>query len=68
MTYSNLSNMQRMETISMLTTAAENGCTGSNLHDVAERYIWNAYQLRDPMTSVIGMAFDAEQKAGTLSA
>jgi|GEM_PF-4010018 len=62
--FSNLTNMQRLETISMLITAAENGVTGLDLSNLAERYIWNAYQVREPMTGLAGLCFRAEQSAG----
>lgn len=66
--FSNLTDMQRKETISMLTAAAENGCTGLDLSNVAERYIRNAYGVRgEPMTGLIGLCYKAEQQAGTLA-
>lgn len=59
-----LSNMQRLETVSMLEVAASNGVTGLDLSSVADRYIWNAYKVRAPMTEVAGMCLEAERKAG----
>ncbi|MGH6628784.1 MAG: hypothetical protein ACREB3_03530 [Burkholderiales bacterium] len=61
-----LSNMQRMETVSVLKTAAQNGLPSDTLQSIADRYIWNAYHIHAPITEVAGMCFEAEMKAGTL--
>jgi hypothetical protein len=61
-----LSNMQRLETISMLESAARNGLPSDALSSIADRYIWNAYRIHAPITEVAGMCFQAELKAGTL--
>ena len=65
--FSGLTNIQRAEAISMLTTAATNGITGLALSNIAERYIWNAYQVCEPITGLIGLCYRAEQAAKALS-
>lgn len=66
---STLNTMQRKETISMLTTAAENGVTGMALMAVGDRYVWNAYGVRctGGGTEMAGMCYEAEKAAGTLA-
>lgn len=60
----NLTRMQRLETVSVLVTAARNGCVSADLPTVAGRYARNAYGVDVTAEELADMCQEAEQLAG----
>ena len=61
--FKSLSKIERIETLSILATAIENGLREHELVTIAERYIYNAFGKRAGISELAGLAFEAERKA-----